>query len=84
MRENIQERISRLISNILETDYRLIGKEENLIDDVGIDSMGFLELSIWIQREFQFLVSIEKWRELHTVSDLIDLIETISKEKEVL
>jgi acyl carrier protein len=78
MREKIQENISRIISNILETNYRLINEEEDLINDVGLDSMGFLELSIWIQREYQFIVSSEKWKEIKTVSELIDFIENIA------
>lgn len=72
-RAKIQEKLSRIISNILEKDYELINESHNLVDD--IDSMGFLELAIWVQREFKFSTSSDNWKNLKTMSDLLDLIE---------
>lgn len=74
-RAKIQEKLSRIISNILEKDYELIDENRSLIDDVNIDSMGFLELAIWVQREFKFSTSSDNWKNLKTMSDLLYLIE---------
>lgn len=81
-REKIQEEISRIISEIIEEDYVLLEEEKLLIDDAGLDSMGFLELAIQIQRSFGTNIMSDEWKKIFTIRDLIETILNKKNENE--
>jgi len=74
-REEIKKEISSIIAEILEEDYVSFEEEANLVEDIGLDSMGFLELAIQIQRSFDILIPNEDWKNIITLKDLLDTIE---------
>lgn len=73
-REKNREIISSIIAEIMEEDFVLLEEEAKLIEDIGLDSMGFLELAIQIQRTYGKLIPNEKWKEILTLKDLLDTI----------
>lgn len=73
-REEIGRRISEIISNILEKNYQLFEESEHLINDIGIDSMGLLELNVAIQREFDISLKITQMKDIQTIKNLIDVV----------
>jgi acyl carrier protein len=80
-REKNKNQISSIIAEILEENFIL---EENakLVEDIGLDSMGFLELAIKIQRTFGTLIPNDEWKNIITIKDLLDTIEKKSNENE--
>jgi acyl carrier protein len=75
-REEIKQEISGIISEILEEDFVLFEDDARLLEDIGLDSMGFLELAIQIQRSFETLIQSDEWRQIKTMKDLLDVIES--------
>jgi acyl carrier protein len=74
-REQNKTKISTIIAEILEEDFVLFEENAKLVEDIGLDSMGFLELAIQIQRSFGTLIPNEEWQNIITIKDLLDTIE---------
>lgn len=75
-KKNLVEVLCRLIAETTEENVRPIEEDEHLIDDLGIDSMGFLFLTVSIEREFSVKITAEEWRVIRTFGDLIAFIES--------
>lgn len=73
-REDIQENICTIISQILENEYELFEEDWNLFNDIGLDSIGFLELAIKIQGFYDIDVTHEEWSGIKTLKDILDII----------
>lgn len=73
-RTELVEKISTIIADILENECVIFQEEDNLIDGIGLDSMGFLELAIQIQRNFGILIPSEEWKDIITIGDLTNKI----------
>jgi acyl carrier protein len=74
-REEVKLKISSIIAEIQEEDYKLLEESNSLVNDIGLDSMSFLELAIQIQRSFGTLIPSEEWKAIVTVKDLMNTIE---------
>lgn len=55
---------------------------DNSIEDLGIDSLGILEIIMAIEDEYSLDIPDEETEGLHIVSDLIDLVMHKLAEKE--
>ena len=55
---------------------------DNSIEDLGIDSLGILEIIMAIETMFSIDISDEEVADLHIVSDLVDLVMHKLSEKE--
>ncbi|MDD2611690.1 MAG: acyl carrier protein [Bacteroidales bacterium] len=74
-RETDRNEISSIIAEILEEEFVLFEENAKLVEDIGLDSMGFLELAIQIQRSFGTIIPNEEWKNIITIQDLLDTIE---------
>ena len=74
-RETDRNEISSIIAEILEEEFVLFEENARLVEDIGLDSMGFLELAIQIQRSFGTIIPNEEWKNIITIQDLLDTIE---------
>ncbi|MFA7044014.1 MAG: acyl carrier protein [Bacteroidales bacterium] len=74
-RETDRNEISSIIAEILEEEFVLFEENAKLVEDIGLDSMGFLELAIQIQRSFGTIIPNEEWKSIITIQDLLDTIE---------
>jgi len=74
-RETDRNEISSIIAEILEEEFVLFEEKAKLVEDIGLDSMGFLELAIQIQRSFGTIIPNEEWKSIITIQDLLDTIE---------
>ena len=55
------ERVARIIAETSEIDREKITPESHTIDDLGIDSLDFLDIVFAIDKEFGIKVPLEKW-----------------------
>ncbi len=55
------ERVAKIISDTSEIDIATITPESHTIDDLGIDSLDFLDIVFAIDKEFGIKVPLEKW-----------------------
>ena len=73
-REQIVSTFRELASEIAERDFSHVG-EENTIAELGIDSLGLLELIGSIERELNARIPSEALVGITTVKELLDLVE---------
>ena len=71
----IQDKTRALISSKMKIDESEITEEKHLFNDLGADSLDFVELSMTLEREFNVKLSEEDTAKVKTVGDLYELIE---------
>jgi acyl carrier protein len=55
------EKVAKIIADTSEIDIDKITPESHTIDDLGIDSLDFLDIVFAIDKEFGIKVPLEKW-----------------------
>ena len=75
----IQDKTRALISSKMKIDESEITVEKHLFNDLGADSLDFVELSMTLEREFNVKFSEEDMANVKTVGDLYKLIEKYTK-----
>lgn len=70
------ERVRRLIGGYLKIAPEAIG-EDSKLEELGLDSLGSLELVFEIEEEFKIKVPDDQIRELRTVRAVCDGIEAL-------
>ena len=75
----IQDKTRALISSKMKIDESEITEDKNLFNDLGADSLDFVELSMNLEREFNLKFSEEETSKVKTVGDLYKLIEKHTK-----
>lgn len=60
----------------------IISKEikttDNLLSDLGLDSLDAVEVIMEIEKEFNISIADDVWSKIHTVQDIIDEVEKIT------
>ena len=74
-KEMIQDVLFRSIAEALEEDIRVIEDSERLVEDLCIDSMGFLFLTVSIEREFSVKITPDEWKDILTFGELIEFVQ---------
>lgn len=70
------EQVKNALVESLNIDGGEIKLESNLKDDLGIDSLAAVELSLDLETEFDVEISDEELAALKTVEDIVKLIES--------
>lgn len=70
------EQVKDALVESLNVDGEEIKLESNLKDDLGIDSLAAVELSLDLETEFDVEISDEELAALVTVEDIVKLIES--------
>ncbi len=70
------EQVKDALVESLNIDGDEIKLESNLKDDLGIDSLAAVELSLDLETEFDVEISDEELAALVTVEDIVKLIES--------
>lgn len=70
------EQVKDALVESLNIDGEDIKLESNLKDDLGIDSLAAVELSLDLETEFDVEISDEELAALVTVKDIVELIES--------
>ena len=75
----IQDKARALIASKMKLDESEITPEKNIFNDLGADSLDFVELSMLLEREFNVKFTEEDTNNVKTVGDLYELIEQYAK-----
>ena len=67
------EKVKEVLMEAINVDEDMIKMEANLKDDLGIDSLAAVELSLELETEFDVRIEDE---ELVTVADIVSLLES--------
>jgi acyl carrier protein len=73
-RSQLLTTFQRMATEIAEKDFSKVS-EDAVIADLGIDSLGMLELVGAMEREFKIQVPDEQLVGIQTVKQLLDLVE---------
>lgn len=75
-REEIKNRVKKVIAKVLEIDESEISDNANFSFDLGASSLKSIQLVASFQEEFNIEMDEEKSLEVQTVSEAVDFIST--------
>ena len=70
------EKVKEVLMEAINVDEDMIKMEANLKDDLGIDSLAAVELSLALETEFDVRIEDEELAKLVTVADIVSLLES--------
>ena len=77
----IQDKARALISSKMKVDESEVTEDKHLFNDLGADSLDFVELSMTLEREFNVKFKEEDMACVKTVGDVYVLIEKYTMNK---
>ena len=72
----IEEKVRSFLIEELEIDEEKISPDAKLKDDLGIDSLDFVDIVVIVERNFGFKIKPEEMEGVDTYSKFCDYIET--------
>ena len=75
-REHIEETVKQFLIEEIEVDEATITPDALLKDDLGIDSLDFVDIVVIVERNFGFKIKPEEMAEVHTLRNFYDYIES--------
>lgn len=75
-RKEIEEKVRNFLIEDLEIEEENIFDDAKLKDDMGIDSLDFVDIVVIVERDFGFKIKPEEMKGVNTLKDFCDYIET--------
>lgn len=75
-RKVIEEKVRNFLIEDLEIEEEKIAPEAKLKDDLGIDSLDFVDIVVIVEKNFGFKIKPEEMQEVVTLSQFCDYIES--------
>lgn len=75
-RTEIEEKVKAFMIDELEIDEEKIAPEATLNDDLGIDSLDFVDIVVIVERNFGFKIKPEEMVGVTTLAQFCDYIES--------
>ena len=75
-RKEIEEKVKAFLIDELEVEEEKIAPEALLKEEIGIDSLDFVDIVVIVERTFGFKIKPEEMAGVKTLSDFCDYIET--------
>lgn len=75
-RNEIDEKVKEFLIDDLEIDEEKIAQEALLKDDLGIDSLDFVDIVVIVERKFGFKIKPEEMADVKTLAQFCDYIES--------
>ena len=75
-RTEIESKVRDFLIEDLEVDEEKIVPESRLKDDVGIDSLDFVDIVVIVEKNFGFKIKPEEMAGVVTLGDFYDYIES--------
>lgn len=75
-RKEIEEKVKAFLIDELEVEEEKIAPEALLKEDIGIDSLDFVDIVVIVERTFGFKIKPEEMAGVKILSDFCDYIET--------
>ena len=74
-REEIEQKVREFLIDELEIDEDKIKDDAKLKDDMGIDSLDFVDIVVIVDKKFGFKIKPEEMKGIGTLKDFCDYIE---------
>lgn len=75
-RTEIDEKVREFLIDDLEIDEEKIAPEALLKDNLGIDSLDFVDIVVIVERKFGFKIKPEEMADVKTLAQFCDYIES--------
>ena len=75
----IQDKTRALIASKMKLDESEVTLEKNIFNDLGADSLDFVELCVFLESEFNVKFKEDETIKVQTVGDMCQLIEKYTK-----
>lgn len=75
-RAEIEEKVKEFLIEDIEVDGEKIFPEARLKDDLGIDSLDFVDIVVLVEKKFGFKIKQEEMVGVDTLSKFCDYIQT--------
>ena len=75
-RKEIEEKVKAFLIEDLEIEEENIAPEAKLKDDLGIDSLDFVDIVVIVEKTFGFTIKPEEMQGIVTLSQFCDYIES--------
>jgi acyl carrier protein len=75
-REEIEEIVKNFLIEEIEVEEAVIKPDALLKDDLGIDSLDFVDIVVIVERNFGFKIKAEEMAEVQNLSQFCDYIES--------
>jgi len=75
-RHEIEEKVREFLIEDLEIEEEKIAPDALLKDDMGIDSLDFVDIVVIVEKKFGFKIKPEEMAEVKTLSQFCDYIES--------
>ncbi|MDL2221078.1 acyl carrier protein [Parabacteroides sp. OttesenSCG-928-N08] len=75
-REKIEEIVKEFLIEEIEVDEEVIRPDALLKNDLGIDSLDFVDIVVIVERHFGFKIKPEEMGEVQTLRQFCDYIES--------
>lgn len=75
-RKEIEEKVKKFLIEDIEVDEDKIFPEAKLKDDLGIDSLDFVDIVVLVNNKFGFKIKQEEMMGVDTLAKFCDYIET--------
>ena len=74
-RTEIEEKVREFLIDDLEIDEEKIAADAQLKEDLGIDSLDFVDIVVIVERKFGFKIKPEEMANVKKLSQFVDYIE---------
>ena len=75
-RQEIEEKVKTFLLEDLEIDEDKVFDEAKLKDDMGLDSLDFVDIVVIVEKNFGFKIKPEEMQGVITLSQFCDYIES--------
>ena len=75
-RKEIEEKVRAFLIDDLEIDEDKISDDAKLKDDMGIDSLDFVDIVVIVEKNFGFKIKPEEMKDVTSLSQFCDYIES--------
>lgn len=75
-RKEIEEKVKEFLIDELEVDEDIIAPDALLKEDIGIDSLDFVDIVVIVERTFGFKIKPEEMGVVKTLNDFYDYIQS--------
>lgn len=73
----LKKRLLELIAEQFNIDVSELNESTNFVDDLNADSIELVEMVMSLEEEFDIKLEDEELLEIHTIGDVIEIIEII-------
>ena len=73
--EEVYEKIKKIVSETLGVEEKEVKPESKLVDDLGVDSIGMLDLLLKFEDEFNISIPDQDAEKITKVQDIINYLK---------